>query len=207
MGEVSATRDPQTVPCRRGPLIIISGPSGTGKSTLIGRLLRETDLPLHLSVSATTRAPRPNEVDGQHYYFGTREKFEQEMRAGAFLEWAEVHGQYYGTLRREVEPYRARGVGVLLDIDVQGAAQVRRQCPDNVSIFLRASSWQTYEERLRKRGTESEEAIRRRLETARRELACEDAYDCRIVNDDLDVAVVEVSAVIRRQFEGGNDAR
>src|SRR4051794_1735216 len=118
-----------------GPLIILSGPSGSGKSTIVARLLQAADSPLRLSVSATTRPPRPGERDGVHYHFWTRERFQREIEAGGFLEWAEVFGNYYGTPRSEVEPFRARGVGVILDIDVQGAAQVRAQCPDAVSIF------------------------------------------------------------------------
>src|SRR5438477_4411745 len=106
-----------------GPLLILSGPSASGKSTLIARLLGAGDLPLHLSVSATTRPPRPGEVEGQHYFFWTREQFEKEIRFGSFLETAVVHGNYYGTLRQEVEPFRRKGTGVILDIDVQGAAQ------------------------------------------------------------------------------------
>jgi guanylate kinase len=152
------------------PLIIVSGPSGSGKSTVIRRLLAEERLPLRSSVSATTRAPRSGERDGVEYHFWTHERFQEQVRAGAFLEWAEVHGQAYGTLREEVEPYRARGVGVILDIDVQGAEQVRRACPDNCSVFLRAPTWEEYERRLRQRGTEDEASIARRLATARREL-------------------------------------
>src|SRR5436309_11636858 len=110
----------------KGPLIIVSGPSGTGKSTIVKRLLADPELPLRLSVSATTRRPRPGEKDGVQYHFWSRERFLQEKEAGAFLESAEVHGQYYGTLKREVEPYREQGKGVILDIDVQGAAQIRR---------------------------------------------------------------------------------
>ena len=189
---------------RLGPLIILSGPSGSGKSTLLGRLLAETDLPLHVSVSATTRTPRGGEVDGQHYYFWTRPRFEEAQRAGAFLEWAEVHGCLYGTLKSEVDGYRAKGIGVILDIDVQGAAQIRRLYPDSVSIFLRTSSLQTYEARLRQRGTEKEEAIQRRLVAASRELAHAGTYDYQVVNDDLAKAVAEVERVVRRQFERDN---
>src|SRR5689334_20078290 len=104
----------------KAPLIILAGPSGSGKSTIIARLLKESGLPLRLSVSATTRAPRPYEQDGVHYYFWKPEQFEKQRQAGAFLEWATVHGRWYGTLRSEVDAYRARGIGVLLDIDVQG---------------------------------------------------------------------------------------
>jgi guanylate kinase len=189
------------------PLIILSGPSGSGKSTVLARLLAPADLPLRLSVSATTRAPRPGERDGEHYHFLTREQFEAERDAGAFLEWAEVFGNYYGTLRREVEPFREQGVGVILDIDVQGAAQVRRQCPDAVSVFLRAPSLEVYEGRLRKRGTESEAAIQRRLAGARRELEHAGEYNYVVVNDDLETAVGQLREVVRQEFERGSHAR
>jgi guanylate kinase len=182
------------------PLIIVSGPSGSGKSTVVGRLLSEGGLPLRLSVSATTRAPRPGERDGVDYYFWTHERFREQVRAGAFLEWAEVHGQYYGTLREEVNPFRARGTGMILDIDVQGAEQVRRACPKSCSIFLRAPSWQEYEQRLRRRGTEDEAAIVRRLATARRELERVGEYDHVIINDDLATAVAELRQLVASLF-------
>ncbi len=190
----------------KAPLIILSGPSGCGKSTVIARLLAQPEFPLRLSVSATTRPPRPGERDGVAYHFWTRDRFDQEVRAGAFAEWAEVHGHCYGTLRREIDPYREQGMGVILDIDVQGAAQVRQQYPDQVSIFLRTSSWEAYEQRLRGRGTESEEAMQRRLANAQRELARAGEYDFQVLNDDLDTAVAEVRALVRRQFERGKHA-
>lgn len=186
----------------KAPLIILAGPSGSGKSTIIARLLSEGSLPLRLSVSATTRARRPYEQEGVHYYFWTHEQFEKQRQAGAFLEWATVHGQWYGTLRREVEDYRARGVGVLLDIDVQGADQVRALYPDCLSFFIRTSSWAAYEERLRKRG-ESAENIARRLETARRELQRSNEFDYIIVNDDLESAVAQVRDLIAQAFHKG----
>src|SRR5437870_3309958 len=120
-----------------GPLIIVSGPSGSGKSTLITRLLESKTWPLRLSVSVTTRKERPGEINGVHYCFWTAEEFLREREQAGFLEWAEVHGNYYGTPVREVTPYRERGIGVILDIDTQGCAQVRRLCPDAVSIFIR----------------------------------------------------------------------
>jgi len=188
----------------KAPLIILSGPSGSGKSTIITRLLQDRVLPLRLSVSATTRAPRPYERDGVHYWFWTREQFQRQRQAGAFLEWAEVHGQLYGTLRSEVDDYRTRGVGVLLDIDVQGAAQVRSRYPDSVSIFIRTSSWEAYEQRLRKRGSETEEKIARRLATARRELERVREFDWVVVNDDLESAVVRVRDLISEAFHKGS---
>jgi guanylate kinase len=182
------------------PVLILSGPSGSGKSTVIGRLLAAGDLPVRLSVSATTRPPRPGELDGVHYYFWTPERFAAEVAHGAFLEWAEVHGHRYGTLRSEVEPYQQAGQLVILDIDVQGAEQVRRQCPHHVSAFLRTSSLATYEERLRQRGTEDETAIRRRLETARRELARAGEYQYQVINDDLESAVAQLRAIVIRSI-------
>jgi guanylate kinase len=187
----------------RGPLVILSGPSGSGKSTVIRRLLEERVLPLRLSVSATTREPREGEVNGVHYYFWTRERFLAEQAAGAFLEWAEVHGNLYGTPRSEVDEYRAKGFGVLLDIDVKGAAQVRRAYPDSVSIFLRTSSPQEYERRLRRRHTEDEAAIARRLATAAEELKRIDEFDHVVVNDDLETAVAQVRHLITQAFKRG----
>jgi guanylate kinase len=183
------------------PVFIVSGPSGSGKSTVISRLLAESGMPLRLAVSATTRSPRPGEQDGKHYHFWTRDRFEEELRQRAFVESAQVHGQYYGTLRREVDPYRDQGLMVILDIDVQGARQVRRQYADTVSAFLQASSLETYEDRLRKRGTENEAAIQRRLAAARSELAHADEFDYRVVNDDLDSAVAQMTAIFRRHLE------
>jgi guanylate kinase len=184
-------------------LIILSGPSGSGKSTIIRRLLDGGALPLRLSVSATTRPPRPGEQDGVDYYFWDQARFEREVRAGAFLEHARVHGASYGTLRREVDAYRRRGIGVILDIDVQGAAQVRQQCPDSISVFLRASSLDIYEKRLRERGTEEEAAIRRRLAAVVGELQRAGEYQYQVINDDLDTAVAELRAILQRHFTRG----
>jgi guanylate kinase len=190
----------------RGPLIIVSGPSGSGKTTVIRRLLAEESRPLRLSVSATTRPPRPGEVDGYDYHFWSKERFEEAIRAHAFVEWAMVHGSYYGTLHQEVEPFRQRGVGVILDVDVHGADQVRRKCPDHVSVFLQTSSPGAYEARLRQRGTETEATIQRRLATAERELARAGEYDEQVTNDDLDEAVAALRAIVARQWERGTHA-
>jgi guanylate kinase len=179
-----------------GPLLILSGPSGSGKTTVIARLLADASLPLRLSVSVTTRPPRPGEEDGKHYYFWTRERFQQEIAADAFLEWAEVFGNLYGTLRSEVEPYRRQGRVVLLEIDVKGWEQVKRRCPDAVSIFLRTSTLEAYEKRLRERRTESEEGIQKRLAGARAELARASEYDYQVINDNLDEAVAQIRGII-----------
>ena len=184
-----------------GPLIIVSGPSGSGKSTLIERLLGERKWPLHLSVSVTTRPLRPGERDGVHYHFWTRERFEQEIQAGGFLEWADVYGNYYGTLQSEVTPHRNRGTGVLLDIDVKGWEQVKGKCPEAVSIFIRTASPQVLEQRLRQRGTENEEAIQRRLRGAAAELVRSPEYEHQIINDDLDRALAQLRAIVGPLFE------
>jgi guanylate kinase len=191
-----------------GPLIIVSGPSGSGKSTLIHRVLAEGSLPLRLSVSATTRAPRAGEVDGVDYYFWSPEQFREGLAAGAFLEHAEVHGHRYGTLRREVDGYRVLGLGVILDIDVQGAAQVRPLYPEHVSIFIEPPSLAELERRLRERRTETKEAIERRLRNARAELAHAGEYQFRVINDDQERAWVELRDLIARQFSppGGGGA-
>jgi len=188
----------------RGPLVILSGPSGSGKSTVVERLLATTRLPLRRAVTVTTRQQREGEREGVDYHFWTREHFLEQVRAGAFLEWAEVHGHnYYGTPQHEVEEQRAHGIGVILVIDVQGAQQVRQVCPDAVSIFLIAGSWDLYEQRIRKRGTEDEAAIAIRLATARRELDRMGEYEHVIVSDDLPRAVAELDELIGRNFTNG----
>ena len=184
-----------------GPLIIVSGPAGSGKSTLIARAVEAFAPWLRHSVSATTRAPRRGEVDGIDYHFWTRERFEAGVAKGEFLEHATVFGRHsYGTPRAEVEPYRARGMGVILDIDVQGAAQLRRTCSDAYSVFLDTPPGE-YERRLRERGTESDEAIQRRLAEARVELARAGEFHRRIVNDDVARAADELCEIIRERFE------
>ncbi len=191
----------------KGPLFIISGPSGTGKSTLVDRLLRAFGPRLRLSVSATTRPPRAGEEADRDYHFWTRQRFEQELQAGAFLESAEVFGNLYGTPRSEVDPDRERGIGVILEIDVQGAAQVRRQYPEAVSIFLRAPSLKVYEERLRGRGTEDEATLQRRLREAEREEAHAGEFQYQVVNDTLDRAESEIRSILQRYLSRECNAR
>ncbi len=188
---------------RPGKLLVLSGPSGSGKSTILARALALGDLSVRLAVSATTRTPRPGEVDGVHYYFWTRPQFDEAIRNQEFLEWAEVHGNRYGTLKREVDPYLAQGVHVLLEIDVQGAEQVRRARPDCVTLFVRTSNWEEYERRLRARGTENEIELQRRLQGARVELARAADYDVQIINDDLEAAVQSLRRAL--QHYGGTN--
>lgn len=172
-----------------GRLFVLSGPSGSGKSTVVARTLATECERVRLSVSATTRPPRTGEVEGKHYHFWSRQRFDDAVAMNQFLEWAEVYGQRYGTLKSEVDDYLARGWDVLLEIDVQGARQVRRQRPDCVMVFVRTSSLDEYARRLRARGSETEETLTRRVEAARLELEAAGEYDYQIVNDDLDRAV------------------
>lgn len=178
-------------------LFVISGPSGVGKGTLVARL-RELRPDLGLTVSATTRRPRPGEVDGVSYHFLTGEEFSRRVEAGEFLEWAQVHDHRYGTLRSEVDRLLAEGRSVVLEIDVQGGANVKRLYPDSVGIFIEPPSDEVLEERLRGRGTEDEATVRLRLADARRELELASQYDVRIVNDDLQRATDELARTIER---------
>jgi guanylate kinase len=191
----------ETILMSNGPLLILSGPSGSGKSTLVERVLKEDTHLLRVSVSATTRKPREGEVNGVHYYFWTVRRFQQGIEADEFLEYTQVFGKdYYGTLRREVEDWTPRGVGVILVIDVQGAAKVRAQHPEAVSMFVRTSSMDEYEKRIRGRKKDDEAAIQKRLETTQRELDCIGDYQYVIVNDNLDNAVAQFRAVIAKHF-------
>jgi guanylate kinase len=184
-------------------VVVLSGPSGSGKTTIVQRLLRESPVPLIMSVSATTRPPRKGEVDGRDYYFLAAEEFERRRRAGEFLECAEVHksGYWYGTLHSELDRARQAGAWALLEVDVEGALNVMQAYPDAVSLFLTASSEAEYERRLRARGTESDAVIQRRLQTARRELQSAVRYRHRVVNDNLDRAVRDICDIIATEAQ------
>lgn len=184
------------------PLIVVSGPSGVGKTTLVERVLAETPLKLRRAVTATTRTPRAGERDGTDYHFWSAYEFRAAIDGGRMLEWAVVFGRdFYGTPRAEVDPYRATGVGVVLVIDVQGADRVRTLLPDDhLSVFIDPPSLEELEARLRSRNDTSEERVQRRLSTARTELAEAHKFHHRIVNRDLDAAVRELDQVIRSRF-------
>ncbi|MFM7675195.1 MAG: guanylate kinase [Synechococcus sp.] len=171
-----------------GRLTVLTGPSGVGKGTLVG-LLRQRHPRLWLSVSATTRAPREGEREGEHYFFLSRADFEAQVAAGGLLEWAEFAGNLYGTPRGPVEQHLAAGQPVLLEIELEGARQVRSTFPAARQLFFAPPSFEELERRIRGRGTDSEEAIQRRLQRARVELAAAGEFDARVVNADLQQAL------------------
>jgi guanylate kinase len=181
-----------------GKLVIISGPSGAGKSTVLRRVLAECSQPLELSISATTRRPRPGETDGVEYHFLSKEDFARRRENGEFLEWKEVFGRgdYYGTLQNTVAAGLAAGKWVVLEIDVEGAKIVLATHPDAITIFLHPGSDEELERRLRDRATETEDSIRRRLEVARREMACLKKYKHEVVNNTVDQAVEDICQIL-----------
>lgn len=181
---------------RTPKLFVVSGPSGAGKGTLVA-CAREVLPDLSLAVSATTRAPRPGEVDGTTYYFLTVDEFQRLIEEGSFIEWARVHGNCYGTLVSEVERAFAQGSSLILEIDVQGALQVRERFPEAVLIFIAPPSVEVLRERLRGRGTETADVIDLRLANAEHELALADQYDRVLVNDELERATTELVDIIR----------
>jgi guanylate kinase len=174
---------------------VITGPSGVGKGTLVARLLQSHPL-IWLSVSATTRAPRDGEVEGRSYFFLDRSSFERQVAEGGFLEWAEFAGNLYGTPRQPVESQLAAGRPVLLEIELEGARQVRCSFPAGFQVFLEPPSFEELERRIRGRGTDSEEAIARRLERARVELAAASEFDARLVNADLPQALAQLEQLM-----------
>lgn len=175
---------------------VVAGPSGVGKGTVIRRLLRDHP-DVWLSVSATTRAPRPGEVDGQHYFFVSHEEFDHLVASGEMLEWAEVFGlNRYGTPRSPVLDHVARGHFVILELDLEGARQVRRTAPEARQVFIAPPSFEELEARLRGRGTEDEATVRRRLATAHEELAAQSEFDAVIVNRDVSDAAAELAAAL-----------
>nr|WP_197381416.1 guanylate kinase [Mycolicibacterium mengxianglii] len=181
----------------RGRVVVLSGPSAVGKSTVV-RCLRERLPDLHFSVSATTRSPRPGEVDGVDYHFVTAEKFQQLIDQGELLEWADIHGGLHrsGTPAQPVLAALAAGHPVLIEVDLAGARSVKSTLPEAVTVFLAPPSWADLEKRLVGRGTESPEVMRRRLDTARAELAAQNDFDVIVVNRQLEAACAELVSLL-----------
>ncbi len=180
---------------KKGKLFVISGSSGVGKGTLLKKLI-EKNPKLEVSISATTRQPRPGEIDGVNYFFTDKDEFLKEVENGDFLEWAEFNGNYYGTKQAWVERNLNKGRNLILEIETKGALQIKNKMPDSVLIFIMPPSIEELEHRLRGRNTEDEETIQGRLHEVRREIECSKNYDYTIVNDDLEKALVELEKVI-----------
>lgn len=183
----------------RGLLIVFSGPSGVGKGTVRQEIFSKPDHKFEYSVSMTTRAQRPGEVDGKDYFFRSREEFEELIRNGQMLEYAEYVGNYYGTPLTYVNETLDKGIDVFLEIEVQGALQVKKKVPDAVFIFLTPPDLNELQERLIGRGTDSEEVIAQRIERAREEIALMSEYDYAIVNDEVPLAAERVKRVIEAE--------
>jgi len=182
----------------RGRLFVVTGPSGVGKGTLIKKLLERVP-GLELSVSATTRPPRPGERDGVDYHFLSEQEFDRLLAEDQFMEHASYSGHRYGTLVSEVEPRLERGAGVVLEIELQGARQIRARMPDAVLVFVAPPSPEALRERLEKRGTDSEEEIERRLRVASDELAAQSEFRHVILNDDLERASEQLAALVQAE--------
>lgn len=183
-------------PAHKPVVYIISAPSGSGKSTLVNELLKKVSN-LEFSISYTTRAPRGSEINGRQYYFISRPEFEKMIRDGDFLEYAEVFGNYYGTASRFLREAKQKGRDLLLDIDVQGAAQIQQKLPGSCSIFILPPDRKTLEERLRKRSEDSDEVIERRLDTATREIENYQRYNYILINDQLEDSIKILRAIVR----------
>ena len=179
-----------------GKMIVISGPSGVGKGTVLG-IAMDKRSDLRFSVSATTRAPRPSEQDGIHYYFITKEQFQERIDSGRMLEYASYVGNFYGTPEQPVQDHLDRGEDVILEIELQGALKVKAKRPDAVTVFIAPPSMTELEDRLRGRGTESEETIAKRMTTARTECAHVGEFRYVVVNDDLDKAIDDLKSIIK----------
>lgn len=188
---------------KKGMLVLYTGSSGVGKGTLMERLL-EADKSIRLSVSNTTREPRKDEIDGVHYNFVTKDEFLSLIDKDGYLEYAEYCGNYYGTPKQQVENLLDEGYNVFLEIEVQGGLQVMEKYPDILSIFILPPSMESLERRLRRRGTEDEETIQKRLKAAEEEMQYKNRYKYNVINGDLDVAVNEILDILHKEVENNN---
>lgn len=197
MNTPSTGENPPGTAAQRGRLIVLAGPSAVGKSTVVARL-RERVADLYFSVSMTTRDPRPGEVDGHDYYFVATEDFRKAVAEGRMLEWAEIHRglQLSGTPAEPVERALEEGRPVLIEVDLAGVRQIRESIPEGKTVFLSPPSWDELEVRLRGRGTEPQDVVTRRLETAKVEMEARDEFDVVVVNDELEVAVDELVSLL-----------
>lgn len=182
----------------KGLLVVFSGPSGTGKGTVLKALLAQ-DKNIELSISDTTRMPRPGETDGKDYHFISKSKFSKLVEEGKMLESAEYCGNWYGTPAEPIEEWTSQGKDVILEIEVQGGAQVKKKRPDAVGVFILPPSLQELEHRLRSRGTETDEKVQKRLEAARRELGAAEHYDYSVVNDTVETAAERIHWILQAE--------
>ena len=183
---------------KKGLIIVISAPSGAGKTSLCKRLLQTSPL-FYYSVSFTTRPPRKNEIEGVDYYFVSREEFQKMIERGEFVEWAEVHGHMYGTSAKLIDEAIKAKKEVVLEVDVKGGTEIKRRYPDSVLIFLLPPSWEELEKRLRNRMTESDKEIKQRLVRAKKEVEYAPYYDYLVINDDINKALEKLLAIIEAE--------
>ena len=186
---------------KQGLLIVLSGPSGVGKGTVLRRFIDDPQLNLAYSISLTTRAPRKGEVDGQHYHFVSKAYFKKCIAEGRLLEYAKFVDNYYGTLKAEVATLRSQGKNVLLEIEVQGALQVKEKCPEALSIFIMPPDFAELERRIRGRSSEDEEMIAKRLRKAKKEMRLVDHYKYIVCNDDPQMAADLIAVIIKRSLK------
>lgn len=203
MSEPATSTQPET------PIVVLSGPTASGKTTIVNRLMQDSPVKLIKAISATTRPQRKGEVDGEDYYFLTQEEFEKRQKNNEFLECEQVHGlgYWYGTLKSEVDRAVSEGGWPFLEIDVQGTLKLKEQFPQAITLFVRTSSDTEYEKRIRSRGTESDEVIEKRLATIRKELELAKYYKHVIINDELDRAVAEIGTILKQREQELNAGR
>lgn len=188
-----------------GQLFVVSGPSGVGKTVLCNYIVEKYSPKVVYSISTTSRAPRGGEKDGQEYNFCTAEEFEKAIKDGAFAEWACVHGNYYGTRKSFLQSEREKGNHVVLNIDVQGAMKIHETYPEAIMVFIKPPSFEELEHRIRSRNMDSEQALHKRLENAKKEIEYSSKYNYIIVNDDLETAKMDIEAIFLKHMKQTNN--